>query len=143
MVTVALVATKHFANNHRIMLDVIQQSQYMSESMSRSRLNRRLLAIRDWLAYMPELFSDMRSTSTIIVLTTCRFRYVVVYVRSTVPTSLVRSTMGSALPKRTLFGWKLHLVSDSVGIPTHSFCTPSTTPLLSMVWHAHRQFGAV
>jgi len=44
IVTVALVAAKYFANNHRIALDDRQQLQYVSGSISHSRLNRRLHA---------------------------------------------------------------------------------------------------
>jgi len=44
VVTVALVAAKYVANNHRIALNVMQQLQYLSESISHSRLNRRLHA---------------------------------------------------------------------------------------------------
>ena len=61
VVTVALVAAKYFANNHRIALDVMQKLQYLSGSISHSRLNRRLHALRDWMAYFPELLSDMIS----------------------------------------------------------------------------------
>ena len=42
VVTVALVAAKYFANNHRIALDVMQKLQYLSGSISHSRFNRRL-----------------------------------------------------------------------------------------------------
>ena len=42
VVTVALVAAKYFANNHRIALDVMRQLQYSSGTISHSRLNRRL-----------------------------------------------------------------------------------------------------
>ena len=64
VVTVALVAAKYFANNHRIALDVMQKLQYLSGSISHSRLNRRLHALRDWMSYLPELLSDMISTNT-------------------------------------------------------------------------------
>ena len=71
IITVALVAAKYFANNHRIALDVMQQLQYVSGSISHSRLNRRLHAVGGWMSYLPELLSDMLSSSTMhsIVLT--------------------------------------------------------------------------
>jgi len=65
VVTVALVAAKYFANNHRIALDVMHQLHYLSGTISHSRLNRRLLALRDWMDNLPELLSDMLSTSRI------------------------------------------------------------------------------
>lgn len=57
VVTIALVAVKYFANNHRIALDVMQQLPYLSRSISHSRLNRQLHALRDWITYLPELLA--------------------------------------------------------------------------------------
>jgi hypothetical protein len=54
IVTVSLVAVKYFANNHRIALDVMRQLQYLSGTISHSRLNRRLHTLRDWMDYLPE-----------------------------------------------------------------------------------------
>jgi hypothetical protein len=47
IVTVALVAAKYFANNHRIALTVMRQLQYLSGTISHSRLNRRLHTLHD------------------------------------------------------------------------------------------------
>jgi hypothetical protein len=44
IITVALVAAKYVANNHRIALNVMHQLHYVSGSISHSRLNRRLHA---------------------------------------------------------------------------------------------------
>ena len=54
VVTVALVAAKIFANIHRIAFDIMRQPQYVSGSISCSRLNRRLHTVRDWMAHMPK-----------------------------------------------------------------------------------------
>lgn len=66
IVTVAIVAAKYFANNHCIALTVIRQSHYLSGTISHSRLTRRLHTLRDLMDNLPELLSDMRSTSTIL-----------------------------------------------------------------------------
>jgi hypothetical protein len=47
IITVALVAAKYFANNHKLTLSVMQQLQYLSGTISHSRFNRRLHALRD------------------------------------------------------------------------------------------------
>ena len=45
--TIALVAAQYFANNHQIILTVMRQLHYLSGTISHSRLNRRLLTLRD------------------------------------------------------------------------------------------------
>jgi IS5 family transposase len=116
---VARVAAKYVANNHRIALNVMHQLQYVSGSISHSRLNRRLHALRDWMAYMPELLADMLSTSTIYI------------IDSSMPIPVCRRARAKRCTKVTgaqydgtcyaknerYFGWKLHLVCDSSGIP--------------------------
>ena len=54
IVTVALVADKYVANNHRITLDVMRQLQYVSGTFSHSRLNQRLHAVLNWMDNLPE-----------------------------------------------------------------------------------------
>ena len=126
VVTVALVAAKYFANNHRIALNVMHQLQYLSGSISHSRLNRRLHALRDWMAYMPELLADMLSTSTI-------------YIIDSMPIPVCRRARAKRCTKvagaqydgtcyaknERYFGWKLHLVCDVSGIPTRFLVRPA------------------
>lgn len=126
VVTVALVAAKYFANNHRIALDVMQKLQYLSGSISHSRLNRRLHALRDWMAYFPELLSDMLSTSTI-------------YIIDSMPIPVCRRARAKRCTKvrgaqyhgkcyakdERYFGWKLHLICDSAGIPARFVLRPA------------------
>jgi hypothetical protein len=63
--TVALIAAKYFANNHRIALTVMRQLLYVSGKISHSRLNLRLHALRKWMDHFPEVLSDICCTSTI------------------------------------------------------------------------------
>jgi hypothetical protein len=126
VVTVALVAAKYFANNHRIALDVMQKLQYLSGSISHSRFNRRLHALHDWMAYFPELLSDMLSTSTI-------------YIIDSMPIPVCRLARAKRCTKvrgaqyhgkcyakdERYFGWKLHLICDSAGIPARFVLRPA------------------
>jgi hypothetical protein len=126
VVTVALVAAKYFANNHRIALDVMQKLHYLSGSISHSRLNRRLHALRDWMSYLPELLSDMISTSTI-------------YIIDSMPIPVCRRARAKRCTKvrgaqydgrcyakdERYFGWKLHLICDSAGITARFVLRPA------------------
>ena len=126
VVTVALVAAKYFANNHRIALTVMRQLHYLSGSISHSRLNRRLHTLLDWMENLPELLSDMCSTSTI-------------YIVDSMPIPVCRRARAKRCTKicgaqydgtchaknERYFGWKLHLICDSAGIPARFVLRPS------------------
>ena len=126
VVTVALVAAKYFANNHRIALDVMRQLQYLSGTISHSRLNRRLHALRDWMDNLPELLSDMCSTSTIYIIDSmpipvCR------RARATRCTKVRGAQYNGTCHAKNerYFGWKLHLICDCTGIPTRFVLRPA------------------
>lgn len=68
IVTVALVVAKYVANNHRIALTVMRQLQYLSGTISHSRLNRCLHALRNWMDYLPEVLFAMCRTSSIYII---------------------------------------------------------------------------
>jgi IS5 family transposase len=126
IVTVALVAAKYFANNHRIALDVMHQLHYLSGTISHSRLNRRLHTLRDWMDNLPELLSDMLSTSHI-------------YIIDSMPIPVCRRARAKRCTKvhgaqydgechaknERYFGWKLHLICDSAGIPARFVLRPA------------------
>jgi IS5 family transposase len=104
----------------------MQKLQYLSGSISHSRLNRRLHALRDWMAYFPELLSDMISTST-------------VYIIDSMPIPVCRRARAKRCTKvrgaqydgrcyakdERYFGWKLHLICDSAGIPARFVLRPA------------------
>jgi len=144
VVTVALVAAKYFANNHRIALNVMHQLQYLSGSISHSRLNRRLHALREWMVHMPELLADMLSTSTI-------------YIIDSMPIPVCRRARAKRCTKvagaqydgtcyaknERYFGRKLHLVCGVSGIPTRFLFAQLAhmTPRQSTIWHARCHLG--
>jgi hypothetical protein len=146
VVTVALVAAKYVANNHRIALNVMHQLQYVSGSISHSRLNRRLHALRDWMVHMPELLADILSTSTIYVndsmsIPVCRRARAK---RCTKVAGAQYDDTCSAKNER-YFGWKLHLVCDASGIPIRFVVRPArlhdTTAVDDLAWTV--PFGTV
>ena len=126
VVTVALVAAKYFANNHRIALTVMRQLHYLLGSISHSRLNRRLHTLLEWMDNLPELLSDMCSTSTI-------------YIVDSMPIPVCRRARAKRCTKvrgaqydgtchaknERYFGWKLHLICDCTGIPARYVLRPS------------------
>ena len=126
IVTVALVAAKYFANNHRIALTVMRQLHYLSGAISHSRLNRRLHALRDWMDNLPEVLSDMCSTSSI-------------YIIDSMPIPVCRRARAKRCTKvrgaqyngtchaknERYFGWKLHLICDRAGIPARFALRPA------------------
>ena len=126
VVTVALVAAKYFANNHRIVLTIMRKLHYLSGSISHSRLNRRLHTLLDWMENLPELLSDMCSTSTI-------------YIVDSMPIPVCRRARAKRCTKvrgaqydgtchaknERYFGWKLHLICDCTGIPARYVLRPS------------------
>jgi hypothetical protein len=138
VVTVALVAAKYFANNHRIALTVMRQLHYLLGSISHSRLNRRLHTLLEWMDNLPELLSDMCSTSTIYIVDSmpipvCR------PARSAVQKSVVRSMTGHAMPKTNaiLAGNSISFVIVRASQRALSSAHPvHTTLLLSMIWPA-------
>ena len=50
----AVVAAKYFANHHERSVGILQQLGYLSGRISVSRFNRRLHALADWMAFMPQ-----------------------------------------------------------------------------------------
>lgn len=116
---VTLIAAKYFANNHRIVLTIMHQLQYLSGTISHSRFNHRLHALRDWMDHLPELLSDMLSTS-------------IIYIVESMPIPVCRRARTKRCTKvrdaqydgechaknERYFGWKLPPICDSAGIRT-------------------------
>ncbi len=48
VLTVAVVAAKHFQNHHALALATMQRQGYLAAALSPSRFNRRLHALGDW-----------------------------------------------------------------------------------------------
>ena len=139
VVTVALVAAKYFANNHRIALDVMRQLQYLSGTISHSRLNRRLHTLRDWMDNLPELFADMYSTSTIYIIDSMTIQSAGVPVRSAVQKSVVNRMMGYVMPKTNaiLAGSSISFVIVRASQHALSSAQPAHMTLRqSMIWPA-------
>ncbi len=68
VLTVAVVAAKYFQNHHERALAVMQATQYLSDTLSTSRVNRRLHALADWLALVSETLGEVLTTGEVFVI---------------------------------------------------------------------------
>src|SRR6187455_585160 len=62
VLTVAVVAARHFQNHHALALATLQRQGYLSGALSPSRLNRRLHALGDWLGLIQETLAALLAT---------------------------------------------------------------------------------
>jgi hypothetical protein len=124
--TIALVAAQYFANNHRITLTVMRQLHYLSGTISHSRLNRRLLTLRDWMDNLPELFSDMLSTSHIYIIDSMPIQ-VCLRARAKRCTKVRGAQYDRKCHAKNerYVGWKLHLICDRMGISARVVLRPA------------------
>jgi hypothetical protein len=62
VLTVAVVAAKHFQGHHALALATLQRQGYLSGALSASRFNRRLHALADWLRLIQETLGELLAT---------------------------------------------------------------------------------
>jgi hypothetical protein len=62
VLTVAVVAAKHFQNHHALALATMQRQGYLSGALSASRFNRRLHALGDWFRLILETLGALLAT---------------------------------------------------------------------------------
>ena len=65
---IAVVAAKYFANHHERSVGILQQLGYLSGRISVSRFNRRLHALADWMAFMPQTLGALWTQGEVFVL---------------------------------------------------------------------------
>ncbi len=118
VLTVAVVAAKYFQNHHARALQVMWLGRYLSGRLSASRFNRRLHALRGWLGLILETLGELFAQGEVFLLDsmpvpTCR--------RTRARRS--RKLRGKAFcgycaaKKERFFGWRLHLVCTTAGLP--------------------------
>lgn len=126
IITVALVAAKYFANNHKLTLSVMQQLQYLSGTISHSRFNRRLHALRDWMEFFPEYLGEIFSKNTIYIIDSMPIP--VCHRARAKRCTKVRGNYFNgwcSAKQERYFGWKLHLIYDIHGIPMRFMVLPA------------------
>ena len=118
VLTVAVVAAKYFANNHERALAVMYGMGYLAKPLSASRFNRRLHALGGWLRLGLETLGGLFARGEIFLLDSmpvpvCR------RARARRSRKLAgRDFCGYCAAKREkFFGWRLHLVCTTEGVP--------------------------
>ena len=118
VLTVAVVAAKYFQNHHERALQVMQLGRYLSGTLSTSRFNRRLHALAAWLRLMLDTLGELFAQGEVFLLDSmpvpvCR------RARARRSRKLSgRDFCGYCAAKREpFFGWRLHLICTTVGVP--------------------------
>ena len=124
---IAVVAAKYFANHHERSVGILQQLGYLSGRISVSRFNRRLHALADWMAFMPQTLGALWTQGEVFVLDSlpvpvCR------HVRA----RRCRKVRGRiycgycAAKQEKFFGWRLQLVCTTEGVPVSFVLLPGS-----------------
>ena len=122
IVLVAVVAAKYFQNHHERALCVLRDARYLSGRIDLTRFNRRLHALRDWLAFLATTLGELFLGGDIFVIDS-----IPVPVCRRVRAWRCRKVRGReycgycAAKKEKFFGWRLHLICTPGGVPV-SFC---------------------
>ena len=120
--TVAVVAAAFFGNHHARALAVLYATGYLSRTLSTSHFSRRVHALADWLALLLDVLGDLFARGQAAI---CDF------VIDSMPVPMCkrararrcRTVRGRAYcgycpaKKEKFFGWRLHLVCTTGGLP--------------------------
>ena len=118
VLTVALVAAKYFQNHQERALQMMHLGRYLSGALSVSRFSRRLHRLADWLGLALETLGTLLATGEVFLIDSMP---VPVCRRARARRS--RKLRGKAFcgfcaaKKEKFFGWRLHLVCRTDGVP--------------------------
>lgn len=118
VLTVAVVAAKYFQNHLARALQVLHLGHYLSGPLSVSRFNRRLHRLADWLGLALETLGTLFATGEVFLI-------------DSMPVPVCRRARARrshklrgkafcgfcAAKKEKFFGWRLHLICTTDGIP--------------------------
>ena len=118
VLTVAVVAARYFQTHHERALQIVQRLGYLSGTLSTSRFNRRLHALRAWWRLILETLGAL-------------FAQGEAYVIDSLPVPACRRARARRCRKvrgaaycgycaakgEKFFGWRLHLVCTVAGVP--------------------------
>lgn len=127
VLTIAVVAALYFQNHQERALCMMRLSGYVPGQLSVSRYNRRLHALRDWLGVLLEWLGALFSAATVYVidslpLPVCRR---VRAVRCRKVNGRVYYGYCAAKDEK-FFGWRLHLVCTTSGLPVSFSLLPAS-----------------
>jgi hypothetical protein len=122
VLTVAVVAAAFFENHHARALAVLRATGYLSRALSTSRFSRRLHALADWLALVLDVLGELVAHGQAAI---CDFIIdsMPVPVCKRVRARRCRTIQGRAYcgycaaKQERFFGWRLHLVCTTDGLP--------------------------
>jgi len=118
VLTIAVVAALYFQNHHERALCVMHGMGYMKQSLSVSRLNRRLHQLSDWLAGILSILGEVFTRGEVFIMDSLPLP-----VCKRVRARRCRKVRGRdycgycAAKQEKFFGWRLHLVCNADGLP--------------------------
>ncbi len=118
VLTVAVVAAKYFQNHLERALQVMHLGRYLSGPLSVSRFNRRLHRLAEWLGLAVETLGELFATGEAFLI-------------DSMPVPVCRRARARrshklrgkafcgycAAKKERFFGWRLHLICTTAGVP--------------------------
>ena len=118
VLTVAVVAAKHFQHHHALALATLQRQGYLSGTLSASRLNRRLHALAGWFRLIQETLAALLATGDCFLIDSMPIPACQRARAGRCRTVRGRAYCGACPAKREkVYGWRLHLVCSLAGIP--------------------------
>lgn len=133
ILTVAVVAAKYFQNHHERALCLLHQLGYVRR-LSVSRFNRRLHALRDWLYGLVTILGEVFAHGEVFLIDSMPLP-----VCKRARARRCRKVRGKAFcgycaaKREKFFGWRLHLICTTEGIPVSFDLLPASahdlTPL--------------
>src|SRR5215211_3375449 len=118
VLTVAVVAAKYFQNHLERGLQMMHLGRYLSGPLSVSRFNRRLHRLTDWLALALETLGELFATGEAFLIDSMP-----VPVCRRARARRCRKVRGKEFcgvchaKKEKFFGWRLHLICTTDGVP--------------------------
>lgn len=127
VLTVAVTAALYFRNHQERTLYVLERMGYLSGHLSISRFNRRLHGLRDWLEMVLMVLSEVWTHQS-------------VYIIDSMPLPVCRRARAGRCRKvrgkvyygycaakdERFFGWRLHLICTSDGLPVSFSVLPAS-----------------
>ncbi len=117
ILTAAVLAAKYFQNHHERAVEMLVKLGYIPP-VSLSRFNRRLHALRHWLAGILDLFAELCRQGTVFIIDSMPLP-----VCKRARAGRCRKVRGKAFcgycaaKDEKFFGWRLHLICTEHGVP--------------------------
>lgn len=127
VLTVAVIAACQFQNHHERALCVLRALGYLSGPLSLSRFNRRLHRLAHWLGLLLDLMSETFAGSAVFIIDSLPLpvcRRARAWRCRKVQGALYRGYC--AAKEEKFFGWRLHLVVTSQGMPVSFDLLPAS-----------------